>query len=272
MRLESGLMHTKNLYSNSSNYDNSTISSDTIDRAAAKRRRRKRTLQAALVRCQSSRVLTTTTKTTVYHHHLMRAVHPRCHHYDVIIYKLLLYLVVTVMISNICTVLFLSCSLHICLFVVTMSGVSSLMSSSLSRHREQTQQRKRKRDYKYDYDNASLHRYCDDITQYYTSVMARLLHDDFNTCKNSRSRSERKAIHDSCTHNVQSLHGVDFRLHVPFTCLISGKSQCGKTELLLTILSQWRYVTSDHSGMYTKTLYWFYGSASDDQMSRVQDI
>ena len=81
---------------------------------------------------------------------------------------------------------------------------------------------------RFDYDDASLNKYCDDITDYYTSVMGRLLHDDFNTCENSRPRSEWKAIHDSCVNdNVQSLQGVDFRLHVPFSCLISGKSQCG---------------------------------------------
>ena len=109
---------------------------------------------------------------------------------------------------------------------------------------------------RFDYDDASLHKYCDDITEYYTSLMGRLLNDEFNTCKNSRPRSEWKAIHDSCvdTKAAQCLQGVDFRLHVPFSCLISGKSQCGKTELLLTILSQWRYVTTDHSGMYTRQL------------------
>ena len=31
-------------------------------------------------------------------------------------------------------------------------------------------------------------------------------------------------------------------------------------------------MTTDHSGTYTKKLYWFYGSVSEDQMSRVQDI
>ena len=143
--------------------------------------------------------------------------------------------------------------------------MSSSSVSSLSRGR------KRRR---YDYDDAALHKYCDDITEYYTSVMGRLLHDDFNVCKNSHARAEWKAIHDSFSSSdtVQALKGVDFRLHVPFSCLISGKSQCGKTELLLTILSQWRYVTTDHSGTYTRKLYWFYGSASEDQMSRVRDI
>ena len=152
------------------------------------------------------------------------------------------------------------------------SSLSSSSAMSVST-RGGGRRRKRSATDRFEYDDASLHKYCDDITDYYTSVMGRLLHDDFNTCKNSRTRSEWKAIHDSCAvDNVQSLQGVDFRLHVPFSCLISGKSQCGKTELLLTILSQWRYVTTDHSGTYTKKLYWFYGSASEDQMSRVQDI
>ena len=58
---------------------------------------------------------------------------------------------------------------------------------------------------------------------------------------------------------------------VPFSCLISGKSQCGKTELLLNILSQWRYITTDHSGEYSRRLYWFYGTASIEQTNRVRE-
>ena len=61
-------------------------------------------------------------------------------------------------------------------------------------------------------------------------------------------------------------------MRVPFSCRISGKSQCGKTELLLTILSQWKYLTTDHSGTYTKRIYWFYGTASLDQTNRVRQI
>ena len=123
-------------------------------------------------------------------------------------------------------------------------------------------------------DDASLHKYCDDINSYYSTLMGNLLCDEFNACKHSKTRSEWKVIHDFCSNidEVQASQGIDCRLHVPFFCLISGTSQCGKTELLLTILSQWRYVTDDHNGTYTKRLYWFYGSASEDQMSRVRDI
>ena len=104
--------------------------------------------------------------------------------------------------------------------------------------------------------------------------MGKLLCDEFNACKNSKSRAEWKAIHDFSSNidEVQASQGVDCRLHVPFSCLISGKSQCGKTELLLTILSQGRYVTDDHNGTYTKRLYWFYSGASEDQMSQVRDV
>ena len=124
------------------------------------------------------------------------------------------------------------------------------------------------------FDDASLHKYCDDINSYYSSLMGNMLCDEFNACKHSKTRAEWKVIHDFCSNidEVQASQGIDCRLHVPFSCLISGKSQCGKTELLLTILSQWRYVTDDHNGTYTKRLYWFYGSASEDQMSRVRDI
>ena len=64
----------------------------------------------------------------------------------------------------------------------------------------------------------------------------------------------------------------DFRMRVPFSCLIAGKSQCGKTELLLRILSQWRYITTDHNGEYNRRLCWFYGTASIDQTNRVREI
>ena len=124
------------------------------------------------------------------------------------------------------------------------------------------------------FDDASLHKYCDDINSHYSSIMGNILCDEFNACKHSKSRADWKAIHDFCKNidHVQASSGVDCRLHVPFSCLISGKSQCGKTELLLSILSQWRYITDDHNGAYTKRVYWFYGSASEDQMSRVKDV
>ena len=64
----------------------------------------------------------------------------------------------------------------------------------------------------------------------------------------------------------------DFRMHVPSSCLISGKSQSGKTKLLLTILSQWKYIRIDHSGKYTTLIYWFCGTVSIEQTNRVWEI
>ena len=78
---------------------------------------------------------------------------------------------------------------------------------------------------------------------------------------------------DKLTYGLNEQTDVrDLRLRVPFSCLIVGKSQCGKTELLLTILRQWRYVTTDHDGVYTKRLYWYYGTASDAQKNEVKSI
>ena len=62
---------------------------------------------------------------------------------------------------------------------------------------------------------------------------------------------------DRLKYGVSAAECRDFRMRVPFSCLISGKSQCGKTELLVTILSQWRYITTDHNGDFSRRLYWF---------------
>ena len=47
----------------------------------------------------------------------------------------------------------------------------------------------------------------------------------------------------------------DLRLRVPFSCLIVDRFQCGKSELAVAIVRQWRYVMADQDSVYTKRLY-----------------
>ena len=127
-----------------------------------------------------------------------------------------------------------------------------------------------------DDDDATLHQDSDRVSRYYKDVAVRLLHDDFQTTKNDRPYTEWQQMINFVTDREK--YGDDpndcrdLRLKTPFTCLIAGKSQSGKTELLLSILSQWRYITTDHEGVYCRKLYWYYGTASPDQMNRVKQI
>ena len=125
-------------------------------------------------------------------------------------------------------------------------------------------------------DDDTLHRDAEKVRKYYDDVMVRMIEEEFETTKHTMSYGEWQRIlnyiNDRVKYGVRDSECKDFRMRVPFSCLISGKSQCGKTELLLTILSQWRYITTDHSGTYTKKLYWFYGTASIEQTNRVRQI
>ena len=125
-------------------------------------------------------------------------------------------------------------------------------------------------------DDDTLHRDAEKVRKYYDDVMVRMIEEEFETTKHTMSYREWQRIlnyiNDRLKYGVRDSECKDFRMRVPFSCLISGKSQCGKTELLLTILSQWRYITTDHSGTYTKKLYWFYGTASIEQTNRVRQI
>ena len=121
-------------------------------------------------------------------------------------------------------------------------------------------------------DDETLHRDAEKIEKYYMGVIGRLLEEEFEAQKHTLPHGEWQRVLNYC--NDQQRHGGsaaecrDFRMRVPFSCLISGKSQCGKTELLLSVLSQWRYITTDHNGEYNGRLYWFYGTASIDQTNR----
>ena len=125
-------------------------------------------------------------------------------------------------------------------------------------------------------DDETLHRDAERVHRYYGDVMARMLEEELETTKHTMSYGEWQwilnYINDRLKYGVSDSECKDFRMRVPFSCLISGKSQCGKTELLLTILSQWKYITTDHSGTFTKRIYWFYGTASIDQTNRVRQI
>ena len=128
------------------------------------------------------------------------------------------------------------------------------------------------------YDDETLHRDAEKVEKYYMEIMGRMLQDEFDTCKDNlmtHGEWERGVVNycnDRLKYGVSTAECRDFRMRVPFSCLISGKSQCGKTELLVTILSQWRYITTDHSGQYSRRLYWFYGTASIEQTNRVREI
>ena len=37
-------------------------------------------------------------------------------------------------------------------------------------------------------------------------------------------------------------------------------------------MEQWRHITDDHDGKYTKRIYWFYGTRNDRQLANVKDI
>ena len=125
-------------------------------------------------------------------------------------------------------------------------------------------------------DDDTLHRDAERVRKYYDDVMTRMLEEEFETTKHTMSYGEWQRIlnyiNDRLKYRVRDSECKDFRLRVPFSCLISGKSLCGKTELLLTILSQLKYITTDHSGTYTKRIYWFYGTASIEQTNRVRQI
>ena len=125
-------------------------------------------------------------------------------------------------------------------------------------------------------DETTLHRDAERVCKYYDDVMARMIEEEFETTKHTMSYGEWQRIlnylNDRLKYGVRDSECKDFQMRFPFSCLISGKSQCRKTELLLTILSQWKYLTTDHSGTYTKRIYWFYGTASIDQTNRVRQI
>ena len=92
-------------------------------------------------------------------------------------------------------------------------------------------------------DDEALHRDAEKIEKYYMGVIGRLLEEEFEAQKHALPHGEWQRVLNYC--NDQQRHGVSaaecryFRMRVPFSCLISGKSQCGKTELLLSVLSQW---------------------------------
>ena len=122
-----------------------------------------------------------------------------------------------------------------------------------------------------------LHRYANDTNNYYYKLIGRqwanyMRHTNMDDCNHAHVRHMIHFFTDK-QHQVDSDDGQkDLRLRTPFCCLLAGKSQCGKTQLMINILEQWRHITDDHDGQYTKRIFWFYGTLNDLQLSKVKDI
>ena len=123
----------------------------------------------------------------------------------------------------------------------------------------------------------SLHSYVNELEQYYHNMISKEA-DEY--CKRHKLDANVTSIKQMMNyHHDNSINSTniekstkDLRFITPFCCLLAGKSQSGKSELALTILRQWRLITNDHDGVYTKRLYWFYGTRSEKQLSEVRDI
>ena len=121
-----------------------------------------------------------------------------------------------------------------------------------------------------------LHKYTDDTNKYYYKKIGGEMEKylKHNNIDHNHIKC-RQMIHffndkDMIAHNDDEYK--DLRLRTPFCCLLAGKSQCGKTQLMIKILEQWRHITDDHDGKYTKRIYWFYGTRNDRQLANVKDI
>ena len=125
-----------------------------------------------------------------------------------------------------------------------------------------------------DCDEAFLHKYQQDSSDYYAKLSSKMLLDDWK--KSTLNQQEKRHVLNFCKDKIN--YGIkeeeikDIRLVTPFTLLLAGKSKCGKTHLLLDILRQWRYITDDTVGFYTKHIYWFYGTIAEKQMAEMKVI
>eukprot|EP00794_Sanderia_malayensis_P021223 gene21223-biopygen16255 len=123
-----------------------------------------------------------------------------------------------------------------------------------------------------DQDEQYLHRYADDIEQYYASIADEILQQQIKQMPaNATTQQLINFVCDSIYYGGPQ-EQYDFRFKTPFTVMLAGKTKSGKTELVLDILQQWRFITDDTAGAYTKKLYWFYGTRSEDQINRAKHI
>eukprot|EP00794_Sanderia_malayensis_P021233 gene21233-biopygen16271 len=123
-----------------------------------------------------------------------------------------------------------------------------------------------------DQDEQYLHRYADDIEQYYASIADEILQQQIKQMPADATTQQLiNFVRDSIYYGGPQ-EQYDFRFKTPFTVMLAGKTKSGKTELVLDILQQWRFITDDTAGAYTKKLYWFYGTRSEDQINRAKHI
>ena len=123
-------------------------------------------------------------------------------------------------------------------------------------------------------DEAFLHNYQQKTSEYYDDISSKLLEESWKRSKMTE-KDKRQILNfcqDKIKYGLQESEQKDVRLETPFTLLIAGKTKCGKTHLLLHLLRHWRSITDDEKGFYTKHIYWFYGTQSQEQMNEMKDI
>eukprot|EP00794_Sanderia_malayensis_P021227 gene21227-biopygen16262 len=103
-----------------------------------------------------------------------------------------------------------------------------------------------------DQDEQYPHRYADDIEQYYASIADEILQQQIKQMPADATTQQLiNFVRDSIYYGGPQ-EQYDFRFKTPFTVMLAGKTKSGKTELVLDILQQWRFITDDTAGAYTK--------------------
>ena len=104
----------------------------------------------------------------------------------------------------------------------------------------------------------------DDMKNFINSKKGAQINDKDLYCIHSFLKDEEEGLRS----NVE----LDIRIKTPCSVLLSGKSKCGKTTLLIDILSQWRNYTDDEDGKYFRNIYWFYGTESPEDFYKMNNI
>eukprot|EP00794_Sanderia_malayensis_P021401 gene21401-biopygen17180 len=117
-----------------------------------------------------------------------------------------------------------------------------------------------------------LHNYANSINRYYESIADETLQEQIKQMPaNATTQQLINFVRDSIYYGGPQTQ-YDFRLKTPCTMMVGGKSKSGKTELLFDLLRQWRFITDDTAGTYTKRMYWFYGTENRKQLNHVKAI